>query len=169
MDGYDSRSESPNDDELEPQPISWQSYDTQSIPSIKLNPVLQSRLSFCLVERAVWDSPQMNILEKLTRGRYWDTCAQGCRRSGEYMSWDDKQVQSICGIEVLAVVDREEAVGDCKQRNRPITEFTTVLLGATWILTNMSLSVRVNPCRVGVRKYISERRRLCPYPRFSHD
>jgi len=113
--GYGSMTPDSWDNKQSPQPIPWQSYDTSSIPSMLLSLVADAHLSFCLVERADWDSQRVRLSEKLARGRYWDICGQDSWHIGE--SWTEDQVMAILGIEVLGLVDAgQNAISVCRQR-----------------------------------------------------
>ncbi|KAK5999034.1 hypothetical protein PT974_01421 [Cladobotryum mycophilum] len=64
-----------------------------------------THLSFCLVERSIWESRRMTVLEKLTAGHYWDI--RGKCEAYNGIAWTEREVLAIRGVEVLGVVDED--------------------------------------------------------------
>ncbi|EEU37262.1 uncharacterized protein NECHADRAFT_78360 [Fusarium vanettenii 77-13-4] len=88
------------------QPIPWDSHETSSIPSISPPSDFRVHLSFCLVPKTIWESPETTLAEKLKAGLYWDMRGEDCGSDGEI--WAQARVQRITGIEILGLVDEEQ-------------------------------------------------------------
>ncbi len=65
--------------------------------------VADTHLSFCIIERNVWESSSTALSEKLVRGRHWDIRGQSEWQRGE--KWSEDDVRKIIGIEVLGLVE----------------------------------------------------------------
>lgn len=95
--------------------IDWESHDTSSIPSI-INPSdFRAHISFCLVDKGVWESRTITLLDKLAHGLYWNIHSQNDWNAGA--SWSSKTIRTISAVEVLGVVEEanDVAIANCHQ------------------------------------------------------
>ncbi|KAK5652318.1 hypothetical protein OQA88_10668 [Cercophora sp. LCS_1] len=86
----------------ESSPLPWKSTSTAYLPPLAESLVADTHLSFCVVDKNIWDSSSTSLSEKLAAGRYWDIRGQNEWQQGE--KWPDHEVRKILGVEVLGVV-----------------------------------------------------------------
>lgn len=94
--------------------IPRESKDASAVPSVLSSWDADSRLSFFLVEKAIWDDRDLTLRRKLTTGTYWNMSAQG--RGNLRREMDRAEVGQISGIEVIGLGDGEyDALKKCRQ------------------------------------------------------
>ncbi|KAL7916433.1 hypothetical protein GGI35DRAFT_473712 [Trichoderma velutinum] len=77
--------------------------DTSALPSVLSAWDTDSRLSFCLIEKAIWDDRDLTLKNKLTTGTYWNISVQG--RGYPRNAMDKAEVGRISAIEVIGLGD----------------------------------------------------------------
>ncbi|KAL7787930.1 hypothetical protein V8C37DRAFT_389062 [Trichoderma ceciliae] len=91
------------------------------IPSVLGSWDADPRLSFCLVEKAIWDDGNLTLRGKLGTGTYWNMPAQG--RGNLCREMDRTEVEQISGIEVIGLGDGEyDAPKRCRQSFRDLCQ-----------------------------------------------
>ncbi|KAL6836004.1 hypothetical protein J3E69DRAFT_320110 [Trichoderma sp. SZMC 28015] len=80
-----------------------ESKDATDLPSVLSAWDTDSRLSFCLIEKAIWDDRDLTLRNKLTTGTYWNISIQG--RGYPRNAMDKSEVGRISAIEVIGLGD----------------------------------------------------------------
>ncbi|KKO97461.1 hypothetical protein THAR02_10440 [Trichoderma harzianum] len=80
-----------------------ESKDATHLPSVLSAWDTDSRLSFCLIEKAIWDDRDLTLRNKLTTGTYWNISVQG--RGYPRNAMDKAEVGRISAIEVIGLGD----------------------------------------------------------------
>lgn len=80
-----------------------ESKDATDLPSVLSAWDTDSRLSFCLIEKAIWDDRDLTLRNKLTTGTYWNISVQG--RGYPRNAMDKAEVGRISAIEVIGLGD----------------------------------------------------------------
>lgn len=83
--------------------IPRESKDASALPSVLSAWDTDSRLSFCLIEKAIWDDRDLTLRNKLTTGTYWNISVQG--RGYPRNAMDKAEVGRISAIEVIGLGD----------------------------------------------------------------
>ncbi|KAM0248869.1 hypothetical protein ACHAQJ_009268 [Trichoderma viride] len=94
--------------------IPRESKDVSALPSVLSSWDADSRLSFFLVDKTIWDNRSLTLRGKLTTGTYWNMSAQG--RGNLRKEMDRTEVGQITAIEVIGLGNGEyDALKKCRQ------------------------------------------------------
>ncbi|KAL7930372.1 hypothetical protein V8C35DRAFT_283533 [Trichoderma chlorosporum] len=98
-----------------------ESKDTSSAPSVLSSWDANSRLSLCLVEKAIWDDGGLKLRSKLATGTYWNMSVQG--RGYAPKAMNRTEVGQISAVEVIGLGDGQyDALKKCHEHFRLLSQ-----------------------------------------------
>ena len=91
-------------------PVDWSSYTNTALPDLASRLKFTTHYALCVIDRNIWESTHMSLLEKFRRARFWD-------HPGDYtmmaLSTSSKSDSSVGPVHMNAcILWRDEAIGN---------------------------------------------------------